>query len=59
MFNVIDCVILNGILEWMDVYVIGFGFLDSDSVNGIIVICFKDNLDNCMVYVKREEVELS
>ena len=38
---------------------LGSGFLDSDSVNGITVIRLKDNLDNRMVYVKREEVELS
>ncbi len=31
---------------------------DSDSVNGITVIRLKDNLDNRMVYVKREEVNL-
>ena len=40
-------------------YATGSGFLDSDSVNGITVIRLKDNLDNRMVYVKREEVELS
>ena len=33
--------------------------LDSDSVNGITVYSSQDNLDNRMVYVKREEVELS
>ena len=34
-------------------------YILSDSVNGITVIRLKDNLDNRMVYVKREEVELS
>ena len=33
--------------------------LDSNSVNGITVIKLRDNLDNHMVYVKREDVELS
>ncbi|HGJ1823887.1 TPA: LysR family transcriptional regulator [Streptococcus pneumoniae] len=59
MFNVTDRATLNGILERMDAYATGSGFLDSDSVNGITVIRLKDNLDNRMVYVKREEVELS
>lgn len=59
MFNVTDRATLNGILERTDAYATGSGFLDSDSVNGITVIRFKDNLDNRMVYVKREEVELS
>ncbi|HEU6980702.1 LysR family transcriptional regulator [Streptococcus pneumoniae] len=59
MFNVTDRATLNGILERTDAYAIGSGFLDSDSVNGITVIRLKDNLDNRMVYVKREEVELS
>ena len=59
MFNVTDRASLNGILERTDAYATGSGFLDSDSVNGITVIRLKDNLDNRMVYVKREEVELS
>lgn len=59
MFNVTDRATLNGILERTDAYATGYGFLDSDSVNGITVIRLKDNLDNRMVYVKREEVELS
>ncbi|HEW5378128.1 TPA: LysR family transcriptional regulator [Streptococcus pneumoniae] len=59
MFNVTDRATLNGILERTDAYATGSGFLDSDSVNGITVIRLKDNLDNRMVYVKREEVELS
>ena len=59
MFNVTDRATLNGILERTDAYATGSGFLDSDSVNGITVIRLKDNLDNHMVYVKREEVELS
>lgn len=59
MFNVTDRATLNGILERTDAYAAGSGFLDSDSVNGITVIRLKDNLDNHMVYVKREEVELS
>ncbi|MDS4933754.1 LysR family transcriptional regulator [Streptococcus pneumoniae] len=59
MFNVRDRATLNGILERTDAYATGSGFLDSDSVNGITVIRLKDNLDNRMVYVKREEVELS
>ncbi|MDG7949999.1 LysR family transcriptional regulator [Streptococcus pneumoniae] len=59
MFNVTDRATLNGMLERTDAYATGSGFLDSDSVNGITVIRLKDNLDNRMVYVKREEVELS
>lgn len=59
MFNVTDRATLNGILERTDAYATASGFLDSDSVNGITVIRLKDNLDNRMVYVKREEVELS
>ena len=59
MFNVTDRATLNGILERTDAYATGSGFLDSDSVNGITVIRLKDNLDIRMVYVKREEVELS
>ena len=59
MFNVTDRATLNGILERTDAYATGSGFLDGDSVNGITVIRLKDNLDNRMVYVKREEVELS
>ncbi|VJV50447.1 LysR family transcriptional regulator [Streptococcus pneumoniae] len=59
MFYVTDRATLNGILERTDAYATGSGFLDSDSVNGITVIRLKDNLDNRMVYVKREEVELS
>ena len=59
MFNVTVRATLKGILERTDAYATGSGFLDSDSVNGITVIRLKDNLDNRMVYVKREEVELS
>ena len=59
MFNVTDRATLNGILERTYAYATGSGFLDSDSVNGITVIPLNDNLNNRMVYVKREEVELS
>ena len=59
MFNVTDRATLNGILERTNAYATGSGFLDSDSVNGITVIPLKDNLENRMVYVKREEVDLS
>ena len=59
MFNVTDRATLNGVLERTDAYATGSGFLDSNSVNGITVIPFKDALDNKMVYVKRSEVELS
>ena len=59
MFNVTDRATLNGILERTNAYATGSGFLDSDSVNGITVIPLNDNLNNRMVYVKREEVELS
>lgn len=59
MFNVMDRATLNGILERTDAYATGSGFLDSNSVNGITVIRLQDNLENRMVYVKREEVELS
>ena len=59
MFNVTDRATLNGILERTNAYATGSGFLDSDSVNGITVVPLNDNLNNRMVYVKREEVELS
>ena len=59
MFNVTDRATLNGILERTDAYATGSGFLDSNSVNGITVIRLKDNLENRMVYVKREDVDLS
>ncbi len=53
MFNVTDRATLNGILG-ADRYATGSGFLDGQSVNGITVIPLEDNLDNKMVYVKRE-----
>ena len=59
MFNVTDRATLIGILERTDAYATGSGFLDSNSVNGITVIKLRDNLDNHMVYVKREDVELT
>ena len=59
MFNVTDRATLNGILERTNAYATGSGFLDNDSVNGITVIPLNDNLNNRMVYVKREEVDLS
>ena len=59
MFNVTDRATLNGILERTNAYATGSGFLDSDSVNGITVIPLNDNLNNRMLYVKREEVDLS
>lgn len=58
-FNVTDRATLNGILERTDAYATGSGFLDNNSVNGITVIRLQDNLENRMVYVKREEVDLS
>jgi transcriptional regulator, LysR family len=59
LFNVTDRATLNGILERTDAYATGSGFLDGQSVNGITVIPLIDDLDNKMVYVKREEVDLS
>ena len=59
LFNVTDRATLNGILERTDAYATGSGFLDSQSVNGITVIPLIDDLTNKMVYVKREEVDLS
>ena len=59
LFNVTDRATLNGILERPDAYATGSGFLDSQSVNGITVIPLIDDLNNKMVYVKREEVDLS
>ena len=59
LFNVTDRATLNGILERTDAYATGSGFLDSQSVNGIPVTPLIDDLDNKMVYVKREEVDLS
>ena len=59
LFNVTDRATLKGILERTDAYATGSGFLDSQSVNGITVIPLIDDLNNKMVYVKREEVDLS
>ena len=59
LFNVTDRATLNGILERTDAYATGSGFLDSQSVNGVTVIPLIDDLNNKMVYVKREEVDLS
>ena len=59
LFNVTDRATLNGILERTDAYATGSGLLDSQSVNGITVIPLIDDLNNKMVYVKREEVDLS
>lgn len=59
MFNVTDRATLNGILERTNAYATGSGFLDSNSVNGITVIKMIDKLDNRMVYVKREDVDLT
>lgn len=59
LFNVTDRATLNGILERTDAYATGSGFLDSQSVNGITVIPLIDDLNNKMVYVKREDVDLS
>ena len=59
LFNVTDRATLNGILERTNAYATGSGFLDSQSVNGITVIPLIDDLNNKMVYVKREEVDLS
>ncbi len=59
LFNVTDRATLNGILERTDAYATGSGFLDSQSVNGITVIPLIDDLNNKMVYIKREEVDLS
>ena len=59
LFNVTDRATLNGILERTDAYATGSGFLDSQSVNGITVIPLIDDLNNKMVYVKREELDLS
>ena len=59
LFNVTDRATLNGILERTDAYATGSGFLDSQSVNGITVSPLIDDLNNKMVYVKREEVDLS
>lgn len=58
-FDVTDRATLNGILERTDAYATGSGFLDSESVNGIVVIPLKDALDNRMVYVQRADSELS
>ena len=59
LFNVTDRATLNGILERTDADATGSVFLDSQSVNGITVIPLIDDLNNKMVYVKREEVDLS
>ncbi|EHJ52907.1 LysR family transcriptional regulator [Streptococcus macacae] len=59
MYNVTDRATLNGILERTDAYATGSGFLDSRSVNGITVIPLDDELDNRMVYVRRNSSHLS
>ncbi|MDQ0223041.1 LysR family transcriptional regulator [Streptococcus moroccensis] len=58
-FNVTDRATLNGILERTDAYATGSGFLDSESVHGIMVIPVKDGQENRMVYVKRKDQALS
>lgn len=58
-FNVTDRATLNGILERTDAYATGSGFLDSHSVHGITVIPVDDGQKNRMVYVKRQNQELS
>ncbi len=58
-FNVTDRATLNGILERTDAYATGSGFLDSQSVHGITVIPVNDGQANRMVYVKRQNQELS
>lgn len=58
-YNVTDRATLNGILERTLAYSTGSGFLDSKSVNGIISIPLKDDLDNRLIYVKRAEEPLS
>ena len=58
-FDVTDRATLNGILERTDAYATGSGFLDSESVNGITVVPLKEETGNKMVYVKREDADLS
>ncbi|NQG97921.1 LysR family transcriptional regulator [Streptococcus suis] len=58
-FDVTDRATLNGILERTDAYATGSGFLDSESVNGIVVVPLEHGVDNRMVYVKRENHDLS
>lgn len=58
-FDVTDRATLNGILERTDAFATGSGFLDSQSVHGITVIPLKGTSENRMVYVKREDMELS
>lgn len=58
-YDVTDRATLNGILERTDAYATGSGFLDSESVHGITVIPLKDDTENRMVYVKREDTDLS
>ncbi|MCP1639260.1 LysR family transcriptional regulator [Streptococcus gallinaceus] len=58
-YDVTDRATLNGILERTDAYATGSGFLDSESVHGITVIPLVDEMENRMVYVKREDADLS
>ena len=58
-FDVTDRATLNGILERTDAYATGSGFLDSKSVHGITVVPLKEETGNRMVYVKREDADLS
>ncbi|KXT78923.1 LysR family transcriptional regulator [Streptococcus sp. DD13] len=58
-FDVTDRATLNGILERTDAYATGSGFLDSESVHGITVVPLNEPTGNAMVYVKREDAELS
>ena len=58
-FDVTDRATLNGILERTDAYATGSGFLDSKSVHGITVVPLKEETGNKMVYVKREDADLS
>ncbi len=58
-YDVTDRATLNGILERTDAYATGSGFLDSESVHGITVVPIKDDMDNRMVFVNREDTELT
>lgn len=58
-YNVTDRATLNGILERTNAFATGSGFIDRNSVNAIKVIPLIDHLENKMVYIKRQDKDLS
>lgn len=58
-YYVTDRATLNGILERTEAFATGSGYIDQESVNAIKVIPVEDHLENKMVYVKRQDRNLT